>query len=375
MLVINRPAKIESGSVVLDDEYRSARWTYHRLLDFEDLHQAELDRVAELVAPGIVRVGRILARLSKRVRRAERSTKGSWAPDPKPELAATLRARLADMRTVRNGDDRWKAALKWADEQIGETKQCRRKAGETDDAYAERAAKGRRDTRRDIYRKELYAGRRIYWGTWNGLIKAVEQARKAVLQQRARGLPAEWRRPKHRDATTLYADTGGFRVIDRSSVWWTVEMRIGTGSEWVRFRSKCDNWHEVPKDAKLVCAKLTRRKDGERWAYSLSLTVDAPKPARVVAGEGLVSFDWGHREHGHDSEDTGMRVFTWLGSDGDSGEILLPAEVRQQLDRIDDVKARTDTTFDARKASMSLPERNRYTYRRRLMMSGVRTLE
>src|SRR5690606_41544275 len=69
MKCMNRPAKIVSGHEELDAEYRAARWTYHRLLDFEDQHQRLLDEVAEQCAPGIRRVARLIAILWRRQRR------------------------------------------------------------------------------------------------------------------------------------------------------------------------------------------------------------------------------------------------------------------------------------------------------------------
>src|SRR5688572_6604721 len=99
-LTLCRPARLLSDPVRLDSEYRSARWTHHRLLDFEDEHQQVIDTAAEACAPGILRVGRILAVLARRSKRRERSTEGSWSPDPRPQLAARLKALLADMRAV-----------------------------------------------------------------------------------------------------------------------------------------------------------------------------------------------------------------------------------------------------------------------------------
>lgn len=402
MLVLHRPASIEASSrSALDAEYQAALWTHHRLLDFEDQHQAVLDAAAERVAPGITRVGRILTRLARRARRADRASKGTWSPNPRPDLAARLRVLLDDLRRARNASDEWRVALGWADEQVGEPKAVRRRKakpaskvqrrkGESDEAwqkrfalvttdesdehYAAKLANPPRDTRRDEHRKQLYADLRIYWGTWNGLLASVDKARSAVLAQRKQGLPAEWRRPRWRNGNTLHVERGGIRVVERGQLWWTLEMRIGTHGRWARIQAKCGNWHEVRNDV-IVGAKLTRWRDGERWQYSVSLTVDAHKDLSGLADAGSVAFDWGHREHGHDSATQGMRVFAWLGDDGARGEVLLPRECRTALDEIDAMKARLDETFNARKKSLVLPDHNRHGYRRRLMTSGVRTEE
>lgn len=402
MLTLSRPAYIDSDEDRLSREYASARWTYHRLLDFEAEHQRVLDATADQIAPGIVRVGRILATLGRRARRAEHTTRGRWFPNPRPELAARLRERLAAMRALRNADPRWKVALGWADEPVGEPKAVRRRRAkpvekirrrktetdeafakrfallthdETDEHYEEKLRSAPRDTRRDAYRKDLYEQRRIYWGTWNALLRSVDQARQDVLRLRKQGMPAEIRRPKFGDHSSLSAEAGGFRIIERGRLWWTIELRVGVDDEWVRLRAKCGNWHDIPPTATLKTLKLTRRKDGERWAYSLSIAVDGMTKSSERAESRVVAFDWGHREHGHDRHREGLRVFTWLGDDGEQGEVLLPAECRVALDEIDAMKSRLDTTYDTRRAALRLQERNRHLYRRALMRSGIRTAE
>ncbi|GMV18399.1 MAG: hypothetical protein AMXMBFR56_66230 [Polyangiaceae bacterium] len=404
MLTLSRPAHVLSDAQRLDAEYRSARWLHHRLLDFEDEHQRVLDAAAEASAPGIVRVGRILARLSRRAKRRDRTTAGAWSPDPRFALAARLKVLLGELREVRNADPRWSAALGWADEQIGEPKRVRRRRAkdprhvkrrknEGEEAFVKRFAllttdesvehfaaklgKAPRRTRREEYRAKLYAARRCYWGTWNALCKSVDQARADVLARRKQGMPAEWRRPKFSDPSSLAADAGGFRVLKRDGLWWTVAIRLGAGEpEWVTVRAKGGNWHVVSEGAEITTAKLTRRQDGARWAYFLSLTIEGVEKRAVEwATTGRVAFDWGHREHGHDSAADGIRAFVWRGDDGRTGEILIPAECRTALDEIDSLKTRLDDTFNARKAARGLVDRNRYTYRRRLERSGVRTEE
>lgn len=441
MLTLNRPTRqILSDESRLDKEYKSARWIHHRLLDFEDLHQRLLDAAAEAAAPGIARVGRILTRLARRAKWRERTAVGAWSPDPRPELADRLKKLLESLRKRRNADPRWVAArdwanekvgepdpliralldeiqediatdpffatavaLRWRGEEVGEPKKVRRRRAkdpskmkrrktETDENWAKRFAlfttdetdehfkkkqEEARQTRREAYRKGLYKLRRCYWGTWNALLKSVDQARTDVLARRRQGMPAEWSRPQFGDSETLEADEVGFRIDTRDELWWTISMRLGAGeAEWVTVRAKCGNWHEVPDTAKFETAKLTRRQDGCRWSYSLSLTVDGVKKrATNWATSGTVSFDWGHREHGHDSEQEGIRAFVWRGDDGLEGEILIPAECRQALDEIDEFKERLDKTFNSRKEAQGLPDRNRYSYRRRLERVGVRTEE
>jgi hypothetical protein len=416
LLTLSRPALIESSKDRVEAEYRAMRWLHHRLLDFEDEHQRVLDSVAETVAPGIVRIGRIVARLARRVRRRERASAGTWTPDPRPDLAKLLRERLDKLRKIRNADPRWKAACKWADEPVGDAKQVRRRLAkppekvkrrkretdeafrerferltqnESDEHYSARIANVPRRSRREQYRAELYAQRRVFWATWNALCKSVDQARQAVLELRKKGLPAKWHRPRYRDPQSICAEEGGLRIIERgreaeghaSPDWWIIEMRLGIAegknAEWARVRAKCGSWHEIGEKTNILTAKLTRCKDGERWVYRLSLAIDGveKKMQAVFSESGEVALDWGHREHGHPLERRGIRAFTWRGDDGRTGEIIIPAECRNLLDEIDDLRSRVDTAYATRRAAQKLPERNRYVYRKRLMLSGVRTAE
>lgn len=395
----SRPAIIDRDSLPrLDAEMRAARWLYHRLLDFEDSHEQIMAVAAEESAPGIGRTARIVARLLRRQKRRERSSEGTWSPNPHPAWLASLRVHLSELRNQRNGDPRWKMACQWADkpaEDAPDRTGARRKATETDDEFAARLAKRRTKlTRREAYRKALYDAHvasgaaersRVYWGTWNQLTRSVDQARKAVIQRRKEGLPAEWRRPRWDEPLTIAADSGGFRIVDRvggtrtaangatiGNPWWTIETRTTDG--WVRLRAKIGNWHALPEGSELRTLKLTRRRNGNLWDYSVSISVNGmPEPSHP--GTGVVALDWGHREHGHPTERLGIRVFAWRGDDGKTGEILLPAECRELLDHVNALKSRVDSMFVARKSTLQIPERNRYGYRSRLMRDGVRSEE
>lgn len=405
---MSRPARIDSDVLALDNEYRSARYLYHRLLDFEDQHQKMLDETAERVAPDIVRTARLIAILLGRAKRRERTVKGTWSPNPHPDWLPGLRYRLVELRNVRNASIEWKLALKWGDtpaEDAPARGGIRRKSGETDEEFEERTAK-RRDklTRREAWRKSLYDAHvavgatersRVYWGTWNALLKSLDQARQSVLDARKRGMTAEWRRPRWDDPLSIAADAGGFRIVDRGggtttsrngatagNPWWTIEQRLASG--WVRFRAKVGNWHELPSDAELRTCKLTRRKRGRSWEYSVSICIGGMPTERTFAhngkrelldGKGLVALDWGHREFGHPMEWKGLRVFTWRGEDGEHGEILLPGECRDETDAIDAMKSRVDAAFAARKKTLGIREKHRAPYRNHLLRSGVLTTE
>ena len=90
---------------------------------------------------------------------------------------------------------------------------------------------------------------------------------------------------------------------------------------------------------------------------------------QAVSGAGIVAFDGGYREFGHETAQAGIRAFRWVGNDGGSGEILLPAECRKLADLNKRLLSKLDTSF----LELGLPYRSRHHYRSALMRSGVRT--
>jgi transposase len=120
-------------------------------------------------------------------------------------------------------------------------------------------------------------------------------------------------------------------------------------------------------------AKLTRIRNGRGWRYSISICVDIPDEAHP--GTGMVALDWGHREHGHPEEHEGLRAWAWLGDDGERGVVILPAEMRAELDRAHGEQSRIDVAWEARRKAQKIPEKSRHRYRSRLDRSGVPTQE
>jgi hypothetical protein len=159
---------------------------------------------------------------------------------------------------------------------------------------------------------------------------------------------------------------GQYRILERGNLWWTLEMRLKEG--WVTFKAKFGNWHPIEGDLKLKHLKLTRRKNGNGWSYSASLSIEglSKQVPKRAANQGVVALDWGHREHQHPNAHLGIRAFTWLGDDGAEGEVLIPTECRELKDQVNETKSKMDTVFNARKDSLGLPDRNRYAYRKRL---------
>ena len=380
MKTLSRPAVVDRDTATrLDREYTAARWLHNRILDFEAEHQRVIDAAADTAAPGISRCARIVAKLRGRVRRRERST--GWSPPLHEEWRKILEARIAELRKARNADPAYQAALRWDRESApgAVVKLPRRKAGETDEAFAARNAAGKTRSRREAWRTEVcYPQRRCFISSYNALCRIVDQARSAVLAERKAGRPAEWRRPRQSDPTaTLHWEPGSWEIVDMGPVWWTIRLAVGysdrqTKADHVTVRAKCGTWHDTT-GREFATAKLTRIRDGRGYRYSLSLCVDVA--AAPLPGDGVVGLDWGHREHGHPEQDEGIRAWSWHGDDGRSGVVILPAEIREQLDRVHELQSRIDTVWDARRRELQLPERSRQGYRTRLLREGAPTAE
>ena len=407
ILCAKRPATLVGDTeteIALDQEFAAARWAHHQLLNFEDKFQGHLDAVSELVAPRLLRCGSILARLNHLEERAKRTTKGKWKPRPRPELKRFCEIEKKRLREVRNADPRWKEALGWADavddkdtsekdpprrRRGKDPTKIKRKKNESEEKYSARLAKLTRDEtdeeleerskkrcnlrgRREHHRYKFYHERRCHAETWNGLVVSVDQARSAVLRERAKGMPASWNRPEYGRPQSITRTAKTFRVIEKGPLWWTLELPLYENRK-VRFKAKFGSWHNVPEEATCKELKLRRVPRGRKHIYSISLVFDGVEKqvSATRASEGRVALDWGHREHGHPSAHEGLRVFTWLGDDGSKGEVLLPRECRDLLDQKDALKSRADTVFAAR----NVPQKNRYTYRRYLERLGCLTEE
>lgn len=385
MKAMCRPAFVMSvdDEIELDREFKAANWVHHRLLDFEDEHQKLIDAAAEAAAPRIIQIGRIVSKLRRRVKRKRHST--GWSPPLHEAWHDKLSSRLRALRVHRDQSPEYRAALKWDRESDPEAtvKATRRKTTESDEQFEARKAAGKRRSRREAYRTEqVYPERRCHWSTFNDRCKSVDQARSDVIHQRAMGLSSDWHRPRFGQSQTLHFEPKSWRVVEQeakvprrkhgneSHDWWIIEL--ATHEQRVRVRAKFGNWHDTSKST-FKTAKLTRVKDGHRWRYSLSLCVDVVEEQHP--GTGVVALDWGHREKGHPQSSVGIRAWTWIGDDGHRGVIVLPAEMREEIDLEHEIKSQVDKAWAARRKSLGIRTRSRFRYRNQLLRQGVRSEE
>lgn len=205
-----------------------------------------------------------------------------------------------------------------------------------------------------------YSG--VYWGTYTLVEAAVEAASKST---RADGGP--WhKRWDGSGQVGMYIQGGadlcdivgtgnqiqwpeyveGTRVAQRTSVRLRIQSDERGGPVWATWPMV---YHRpLPEGARFKRAVVTLRRRGRREEWTLEVTVDmsacAPRRARA---EGSCVLHVGWRA---DSE--GVRVGTWLGSDGATGTIVCPMRVLTGLEKSESLRSIRDRAQDAMKATL-----------------------
>jgi len=365
----NRPARIVDYDDSLDQEFRNARWTYHRLLDFEDAHQAVIDAVM----PELARVSSIMSRLHRRKRRASRSTKRELGHHP--ELLAKLGERRLELKKQRDSMPEWKAAKSWDRDVIPDDevialglspKKVRRKAGESDESFLARQASASSDRRR-VNNLLVYRESRCHRGSYSAALDSAKQARSYVMRDRSAGKPAKIRRPRWSDRQSLvWQGVGSIRHVGSGNIsvdgrYWCLTLPIGRENGKVKIRMKIGDLR-VPDEHDVLEVKLTRERVAGKWRYSISVTIDADWPTTARSPDGAVGMDWGHRR----MLDGSIRAWTLDGSDGFADNIVLPAELMKANEAAQAEQSRADELYVARKSALGLRARNRHTYQSHL---------
>ena len=118
-----------------------------------------------------------------------------------------------------------------------------------------------------------------------------------------------------------------FETADPNAPNWK-HARIRVGSEgpggripvWLPFRVKMHR--EVPADARVKWVKLVARRVGTHYTWSLQLVLSRDKQwERKHTGKGTVAVTMGWA-----ARSDGIRVATWVGTDGQQGDLIIPNE-------------------------------------------------
>lgn len=125
----------------------------------------------------------------------------------------------------------------------------------------------------------------------------------------------------------------------------TLRMRIGSTdssgrdgiwAEWPMVLGR-----PLPADALVMAAAVRVRRVGtrEEWYLTVSVRVPMERPRCERAGAVAINIGWRRVP-------TGIRVATWVGEDGGSGEIVVGSSVLERLRHADTIRSLRDELFD-----------------------------
>ena len=104
---------------------------------------------------------------------------------------------------------------------------------------------------------------------------------------------------------------------------------------------------DPPPEATIKWAYVVRRRVGTKHRYHLILVLAEVPETRPMANTGYVSVDPGWR-----AKQDGLRVAYWIGSDGEEGEVELPAAAVSRWGKADGLRATRDANMNAAKAQL-----------------------
>ncbi len=116
---------------------------------------------------------------------------------------------------------------------------------------------------------------------------------------------------------------------------------------WIRGRFRMHR--PVPPGAALKWVHLTRRRVGTRSVWRLILTWAGAVPPKERAPDGVVAIDLGWRR----LPGNGIRIASWIGSDGATGEVKLDEDFVQRYLHADHVNSVRSTLFNNVMARLS----------------------
>lgn len=228
-----------------------------------------------------------------------------------------------------------------------ERKELRYTAYRSDEARAAMKVLDAKYLQRD---KDARAESGLYWGTY----LSIEQA----MSDRRKGAPPRFAR--YRDEGKLAVQLQGGLMAESAYGCEDARLRIERidcrhANVWMRIGSD-DNrrplWavipailhRPIPADASIKWAYLTKRMTAchPQWAVCFVLAREAGWAKSDTAQDGAVGIDVGWRVLEH-----GLRVASWVGTDGDAGELILPTADVARWQKCRDLQSIRDTRFDA----------------------------
>ena len=221
-------------------------------------------------------------------------------------------------------------------------------------------AQGKIDAWATAEQKHLRAESDLYWGTYLHVEQSMGGARSGA-PPRFRS----WNGHGHlavqiiRGISVAEAFGDDTRIrIGRTDVpmpgpqWTPVQVRVDStpdrGSVFATFAVRLHR--PLPPAARIKWVHVIRRRIATRFEWRIQFVVSAPEAAWIKPGlaeDGVVGI-----KTGWSVVDGNLRVAQWHGSDGQAGELALPADWLHQMKRVQDIRSIRDQHTDAMQSSL-----------------------
>lgn len=331
----------------IEEQLRRARIYRNRLIEIELARRAAVHEAVRSVSPELAHATeereeyeRLLQeaeiRLSRERQHArQRSGVGEEEVSEVRELRKAVRAARKRERALRRG---------LLDERSDRLQELMRQVGD-EDAAERKAARAECDVYWGTYLLVEDAAARFRRGPaprfrrWDGTGAVGIQIQGGMSWERlTSGADTRVRLERQigaRPWDALYRETGRRRRV-RSVIW----LRVGTDED------RRPVWAQVPIEvhrpwpdgARLKWVRLHKRRVGCRWRWEVHWVLNLPEPAVVAAPEPACGLDVGWRL----MPDGSLRVASWHGSDGASGELRLPARLLERDAKCRDLRSIRD---------------------------------
>lgn len=207
--------------------------------------------------------------------------------------------------------------------------------------------------------REARASCDVYWGTYLQMEAAAERARREKMDPKFKrwdgsgklavqlqgGLPVD----------ALYGSDQRLRITEPLPVPGRkgrplprLYFRVGSnGREPVWAVLPVIIHRPLPAEARVKWAYLLRRRIGTHYRYRVQFVLEFPSEIQREVGPDSVALDVGWRR-----VESGLRVAYWVGSDGQSGEVVLPTRWLTGMDKVDELRSRRDTDLELAKQAL-----------------------
>jgi hypothetical protein len=126
-----------------------------------------------------------------------------------------------------------------------------------------------------------------------------------------------------------------------------VTLRVGSdaGGNGIYARVEIVYHRPLPPDGEIKWIHLVRRRTGTHYRWEVQFDVARPhwEPSTPRAESGVVAVALGWRKR----PDGSLRVASWVGDDGDRGEVVIPTRQMDAWRQCDDLRAIRDTNSNA----------------------------